>query len=98
MTNPKEQVKAVTLRSGKELQTLRKDQEKKKEKEFEEREKSVKTEESDEKVSPELSREYQPPLPYPSRLRKDKDDANYKKFLELFKQLHINLPLVEALG
>ena len=31
-------------------------------------------------------------------MRKDKDDANYKKFLELFKQLHINLPLVEALG
>ena len=51
-------MKAVTLRSGKELQTPRKDQEKKKEKEFEDREKSVKIEESDEKASPELLREY----------------------------------------
>ena len=45
-----------------------------------------------------MPKEYQPHLPYPSRLRKDKDDEQYKKFLELFKQLHINIPLVEALG
>ncbi|KAD5960699.1 hypothetical protein E3N88_12171 [Mikania micrantha] len=43
-------------------------------------------------------KDYTPPVPYPSRLKKQKLEEHYGKFLELFKQLHINLPFVEALA
>ncbi|GJZ63578.1 DNA-directed DNA polymerase [Tanacetum coccineum] len=39
-----------------------------------------------------------PPVPFPRRLRKEKEEAQQKKFLENLKQLHINLPLIEALA
>ena len=42
-------------------------------------------------------REYKPRIPYPNRLLKEKMQEQYGKFLELFKQLHINIPFVEAL-
>ncbi|GKE13859.1 DNA-directed DNA polymerase, partial [Tanacetum coccineum] len=38
-----------------------------------------------------------PPIPFPRRLRKEKEEAQQKKFLENLKQLHINLPFIEAL-
>ncbi|XP_031120237.1 uncharacterized protein LOC116023381 [Ipomoea triloba] len=41
---------------------------------------------------------YQPPLPFPGRVRKNIDTTQYGKFLELLKQLHINLPFLDALG
>ncbi|GJY23684.1 reverse transcriptase domain-containing protein, partial [Tanacetum coccineum] len=39
-----------------------------------------------------------PPVPFPKRLRKEKDKAQQKKFLENLKQLHINLPFIKALA
>ncbi|GKA48345.1 putative nucleotidyltransferase, ribonuclease H, partial [Tanacetum coccineum] len=39
-----------------------------------------------------------PPVPFPKRLRKEKDEAQQKKFLENLKQLHINLPFIEVLA
>ncbi|GKC60523.1 reverse transcriptase domain-containing protein [Tanacetum coccineum] len=39
-----------------------------------------------------------PPVHFPRRLRKEKDEAQQKKFLENLKQLHINLPFIEALA
>ncbi|GJY97052.1 DNA-directed DNA polymerase [Tanacetum coccineum] len=39
-----------------------------------------------------------PPIPFPRRLRKEKEEAKQKKFLENLKQLHINLPFIEALA
>ncbi|GKA62907.1 DNA-directed DNA polymerase [Tanacetum coccineum] len=39
-----------------------------------------------------------PPVPFPIRLRKEKDEAQQKKFLENLKQLHINLPFIKALA
>ncbi|GJZ41844.1 hypothetical protein Tco_0588730 [Tanacetum coccineum] len=39
-----------------------------------------------------------PPIPFPRRLRKEKEEAQQKKFLENLKQLHINLPFIEALA
>ncbi|GKD58416.1 hypothetical protein Tco_1295925, partial [Tanacetum coccineum] len=39
-----------------------------------------------------------PPIPFPRRLRKEKVEAQQKKFLENLKQLHINLPFIEALA
>ncbi|GJV61086.1 reverse transcriptase domain-containing protein [Tanacetum coccineum] len=39
-----------------------------------------------------------PLIPFPRRLRKEKEEAQRKKFLENLKQLHINLPFIEALA
>ncbi|KAM6570934.1 hypothetical protein CsatA_015014 [Cannabis sativa] len=38
-----------------------------------------------------------PPLPFPQRFRKQQQDGQFKNFLDVLKQLHINIPLVEAL-
>ncbi|KAK9010440.1 hypothetical protein V6N11_036949 [Hibiscus sabdariffa] len=38
-----------------------------------------------------------PPSPFPQRLKKQKQDYQFKKFFDILKQVHINLPLVEAL-
>ena len=40
---------------------------------------------------------YVPPIPFPKRLKKKEGDAQFKKFLEMFKQLHINVPFAERL-
>ncbi|GJV10300.1 reverse transcriptase domain-containing protein, partial [Tanacetum coccineum] len=45
------------------------------------------------------SSEVQTPLvPFPRRLRKEKEEAQHKNFLENLKQLHINLLFIEALA
>nr|GEZ38059.1 hypothetical protein [Tanacetum cinerariifolium] len=45
---------------------------------------------------------YQPPIPYPSMLNKkkpqDKSDIQVHKFLQMFKKLHFNISLAEALA
>ncbi|KAK8563294.1 hypothetical protein V6N12_035444 [Hibiscus sabdariffa] len=38
-----------------------------------------------------------PTPPFPQRLKKQKQDYQFKKFFDILKQVHINLPLVEAL-
>lgn len=40
--------------------------------------------------------EYQPRVLYPARLKRDKDDTQFKKFLEMIKLLRINIPLIKA--
>ncbi|KAK8680832.1 hypothetical protein V6N13_109770 [Hibiscus sabdariffa] len=42
-------------------------------------------------------KEIRPPPPFPQRLKKQKHEYQFKKFFEILKQVHINLPLVEAL-
>ncbi|GJU75292.1 reverse transcriptase domain-containing protein [Tanacetum coccineum] len=39
-----------------------------------------------------------PPIPFPQKLRKEKEEAQQKKFLENLKQLYINFPFIEALA
>ncbi|GKF68344.1 hypothetical protein Tco_0198023, partial [Tanacetum coccineum] len=39
-----------------------------------------------------------PSIPFPHRLRKEKEEAQQRKFLENLKQLHINLLFIEALA
>ncbi|KAK8506674.1 hypothetical protein V6N12_038493 [Hibiscus sabdariffa] len=41
--------------------------------------------------------EMKPPPPFPQRLKKQNQEYQFKKFFAILKQLHINLPLVEAL-
>ncbi|KAJ9556630.1 hypothetical protein OSB04_011244 [Centaurea solstitialis] len=39
-----------------------------------------------------------PKVPFPSRLKAQKDHVNFAKFLEVFKKLHINIPFADALA
>nr|GEV76044.1 hypothetical protein [Tanacetum cinerariifolium] len=55
-------------------------------------------EKTDEHVVQPSSKVQTPPIPFPQRLRKEKEEAQQKKFLENLKQLHINLPFIEALA
>ncbi|KAL5549463.1 hypothetical protein UlMin_004694 [Ulmus minor] len=38
-----------------------------------------------------------PPPPFPQRFQKQQQDKKFQKFLDVLKQLHINIPFVEAL-
>ncbi|XP_062113329.1 uncharacterized protein LOC133824457 [Humulus lupulus] len=38
-----------------------------------------------------------PPPPFPQRFQKQQQDSPFRRFLDVLKQLHINIPLVEAL-
>ncbi|KAK8684709.1 hypothetical protein V6N13_040725 [Hibiscus sabdariffa] len=40
--------------------------------------------------------EVRPPPPFPQRLKKHKDDIQFKKFVDILDQLHINVPFLEA--
>ncbi|GMI67981.1 hypothetical protein HRI_000467400 [Hibiscus trionum] len=37
------------------------------------------------------------PLSFPQRLKRKKQEYQFKKFLDILKQVHINIPLVEAI-
>ena len=109
--NPKEKLKAITLRSGIEIPTPKASveyEEKKKEevKEKEDEWVEVKVEKDPEiqkgnkekpKSSPPIQ-PYKPLAPYSERLKKQEHDQQFAKFLERFKILHINMPLVECLS
>ena len=43
-------------------------------------------------------RTYQPPIPFPQRLKQSKLDNQYVKFLNMFKKLEINIPFAEVLA
>ena len=38
-----------------------------------------------------------PPPPFPQRIRKAKEEQQFGKFMKILKQLHINIPLIEAI-
>ncbi|XP_015389831.1 uncharacterized protein LOC107178754 [Citrus sinensis] len=48
-------------------------------------------------VPPEAAQQFRHPPPFPQRFQKQKQDKRFRKFLEVLKQLHINIPFVEAL-
>ncbi|KAL4324414.1 hypothetical protein GQ457_11G025130 [Hibiscus cannabinus] len=48
-------------------------------------------------TKPDKSEEIRPPPQFQQRLNKEKHDYQFKKFFDILKQVHINLPLVEAL-
>ena len=98
-----EHVKAVMLRSGKELET----QGQSPVVEQLETEKVIQPEQNDdankdqpnEKQFVENTTEARAslPIPYPQRLKKHKLDKQFTKFMEVFKKLHINIPFAGAL-
>ncbi|KAH9779256.1 hypothetical protein KPL71_007658 [Citrus sinensis] len=48
-------------------------------------------------IPPEATQQFRHPLPFPQRFQKQKQEKQFSKFLKVLKQLHINIPFVEAL-
>ena len=98
-----EHVKAVTLRSGKELEAQEQPlviEEVETEKVIQPRQNDdADREQPQEKRSPGTTTEARdnPPIPYPQRSKKHKLDKQFTKFMEVFKKLHINIPFDDAL-
>ena len=69
------------------------------EKDTEAKEKDSEPVQVEEKVEKKKEPEpYVPPVPFPQRLRKFKEDSQFRKFVQVFKQLHINIPFADALA
>ncbi|XP_073133337.1 uncharacterized protein [Henckelia pumila] len=91
--NPKEQVKAVELRSGKIIEG-----EKRGEKESELATPRKTAGKSFDSTQPPTSQSnIVIPPPFPAALKKAKLDSQFAKFLEIFKKLNINIPFADAL-
>ncbi|GJZ02161.1 reverse transcriptase domain-containing protein [Tanacetum coccineum] len=45
-----------------------------------------------------IPKPYKPKIPYPQRLRKEKMEAQYGKFLDMIRAIRINVPLVDVLA
>ncbi|GKC93105.1 reverse transcriptase domain-containing protein [Tanacetum coccineum] len=45
-----------------------------------------------------IPKPYKPKIPYPQRLRKEKMEAQYGKFLDMIRVVRINVPLVDVLA
>ena len=98
-----EHVKAVMLRSGKELET----QAQPPVTEEVETEKVIQPSQNDNADKEQPNEKHyagstteakdNPPIPYPQRLKKHKLDKQFTKFMEVFKKLHINIPFADAL-
>ena len=98
-----EHVKAVMLRSGKELEAKGQSpviEEVETEKVIQPSQNdNADKEQLNEKQSAENSTEAKVslPVPYPQRLKKHKLDKQFTKFMDVFKKLHINIPFADAL-
>ncbi|XP_022858826.1 uncharacterized protein LOC111379639 [Olea europaea var. sylvestris] len=44
-----------------------------------------------------LDKAYMPPIPSPQKLKKNKQDTNYEKFLDVLKKLQINVLFIDAI-
>jgi hypothetical protein len=53
------------------------------------------TKERDSSITPPI---YKTPIPFPQRLAKPKTDSQFKKFVEILKQLNITIPFSEAIA
>ncbi|XP_062103405.1 uncharacterized protein LOC133814464 [Humulus lupulus] len=106
--NPKENCKAITLRSGKNyvgpsekqpVEEVGQDQQAQAPTQKEKKHSEKKATEGipTKEASPPISIEHHIKIPYPQRLRKNNMDKQFTKFLEVFKKLHINIPFAEAL-
>ncbi|XP_071924761.1 uncharacterized protein [Coffea arabica] len=104
--NPKEHVKAITLRSGKQLEDPPVVESEKNGSEKQNK-KGRNQEASLEEDSREKPREDQPSssttipippaVPFPQRFKPNKIDKEFEKFVRIFKQLHINIPFANAI-
>jgi hypothetical protein len=111
MINPKEQVQAITTRSGVQLPEIHVQRPNRREKEAEvegglEKEQAGTHEHEDKKEkeepaavrAPSPVKAYVPPIPFPQRLQKRRMDKQFAKFVEIFKKLQINIPFADAIA
>ncbi|GKV49749.1 hypothetical protein SLEP1_g56483 [Rubroshorea leprosula] len=93
--NPREQLKAITLRSGKELKEVGQSDGK---------EEGVEAGESNHEEEPKRLfhdsnvKPYKLKIPFPQRFLQANLDKQFSKFLEVFKKLHINIPLIDVIS
>src|SRR3954466_2440089 len=110
--NPKGHANAITLRSGtnydgpvdpRTQNVPMSQQEPKETQKTPNDDQTAKTKENHNEVEPEKEKPYvppppyKPPIPYPQRLAKSKTEAQFKRFVELLKQLNITIPFTEAI-
>src|SRR4051812_20898866 len=96
--NPKEQVNAILLRSGKQLEEkLSEVEEKEKEKEADEDEAPEEVVIQTPQVMKKLSSKEILDIPFPHRLKRQANEKQYSKFLNMFRSLHINVPFADLL-
>ncbi|XP_050229333.1 uncharacterized protein LOC126678479 [Mercurialis annua] len=102
--NPKEGVMAISLRSGTQVETGSKG---KKVIEIVDDGDDKEESEHDAKQGNNLDKEvvaapsvkpYVPPIPYPQRLKKKTTDNNFQHFLNAFKKIELNIPILQALA
>ncbi|PKI42333.1 hypothetical protein CRG98_037278 [Punica granatum] len=91
--NPKG-VNAIMLRSGKELDTVNRKAQTQEESPEKDKGKQKVEEPRQKSLGVKL---YVPPVPFPGRMKQQHLDAQFAKFLNVFKMLQINIPFVEAL-
>ena len=109
----KEYCKAITLRSGRELE-IPEPQLAVRELKIKDQDQSIPKDQmqdeqprdtravKDKKVREETKKQTKTnepviPIPYPQRLKKGKLEKQFAKFIDIFKKLHINIPFLEAL-
>ncbi|VFQ93628.1 unnamed protein product, partial [Cuscuta campestris] len=105
--NPREHLKAVTLRSGKETKGIGQSSEPTLKDYVAElvNEPTEKKKEEEKKDEEPLQSQYpnsdlplkKVTIPYPSRVKKSKDEKAFKKFLDIMGQVEVKLPLVDVL-
>ncbi|XP_052204029.1 uncharacterized protein LOC127809305 [Diospyros lotus] len=98
IVNPRENVSAITLRSGKEIDIPIQnptDLAKKTQKEEGENEATISSKVISQTIvhNPDKPN----PLPFPSRLSKSKKEDQEKDILEIFRKLEVNIPLLDAI-
>ncbi|XP_075492522.1 uncharacterized protein LOC142530580 [Primulina tabacum] len=91
--NPKEQVNAIELRSGKTLESEEDAKMHSQEEHFE----TPNGKSSNSTPAPTTQSRVVIPPPFLTALKKAKIDAQLGKFLEVFNKLHINIPFADAL-
>ncbi|XP_031095193.1 uncharacterized protein LOC115999484 [Ipomoea triloba] len=94
IVNPKQNVSAITLRSGKELPEhtqVRKTPNR------EETEKEVHQPQNGQKPDKEHPKSWVIPPPFPSRFAKSKNAEDEKEILETFRKVEVNIPLLDAI-
>ncbi|XP_059285573.1 uncharacterized protein LOC132039039 [Lycium ferocissimum] len=99
--NPKEHLKAIALLSGKNLDESYKDtQEKNQSSQQVDKGKNAETpsEQSEEKEKKMEEENILPvKIPFPQKMKREKLDSQFAKFLDILKQIHINIPFTDAL-
>ncbi|XP_052489872.1 uncharacterized protein LOC128042542 [Gossypium raimondii] len=97
VANPRDNVNAITLRSGKELRSILK---KVQNSDKEDNTKETRVPKIQAQVSQNANnqpRSYVPKALFPQRLRKEKSDDVNAKILETFRKVQVNIPLIDAI-